>query len=324
LGAAAQSRFATTVVSFNQGTGGGVFTPSNILGGPRGGGFSNGALDVLSLGTGGDVTVGFDVVITDGPGADFTVSENGIVFAGGTFAEVAFVEVSSNGVDFARYPSRYVGPVGPQPAFGTMPFGTYSGLTGGLPGLANIVTNAIDPFDPVVSGGEAFDLAELRPHPLVLSGAVDVSAIHFVRIVDVVAGVDRDSTGRVIEDNGGTSGADIDAIAVIQHVGNQDPLGPDVDLFQDALGFLHLVIGDPNGVGDLDPSSMRMSIGLVELPFFNLRRLFEVQSATANEVHLVSRVPVPGAATAVPHNVLAIAVRDLSGAFAADQIALQP
>jgi len=321
----AQSRFATSVVAFNQGAGGGIFNTSNILGGPQGGGFSGGALDVLTLGVGGDVTVGFDVTITDGPGADFTVFENGFVFSGGTFAEVAFVEVSTDGVAFARFPSRYAGPAAPQPQFGSLPFGTFSGLVGGLPGLANVFTNIIDPFDPVVSGGESFDLRDLAAHPLVIAGAVDLAAIHFVRIVDVVAGVDVDSAGNFIYDNGGASGADIDAVAVIQHVGNQTPTGPSVDLFQDAAGFLHCVISDPNGRQDLDLATLRMSLDLIELPFFNLRRFFNLQSATATELHLVSAVPVPGAPpTSIPMGVLAVSVRDRAGDFAGDQIALQP
>src|SRR5262245_25484260 len=78
---AAQSKFATQVVSFQQGTGSGVFVQSNILGGPQGAGAGSGSLNVLTLGNAGSVTLGFDVVIRDGPGADFTTFENGF-FAG--------------------------------------------------------------------------------------------------------------------------------------------------------------------------------------------------------------------------------------------------
>jgi hypothetical protein len=308
-----------------QGTGGGNFDQNNILGGPQGGGFNNGALHVLSLGIGGRVTLGFDVTITDGPGADLTVFENGFVFSGGTFSEVAFVEVSTDGVNFARFPTRYAGLAGPQAPFGVQPFGTFSGLTGGLPGLANVFTNAIDPFDPVGSGGESFDLAELTAHPLVVAGTLDLAAIHFVRIVDVIAGVDVDSFGVPIEDNGGASGADIDAVAVIQHVGNQRPTAPGVDLFQDSQGFLHCVVRDVNGLQDLDLASLRMSLDLVELPFFHMRRYFRMQSNSLTELHLISLVPVPGApAGAIPKGVLAVSVRDLAGDLSGDQIALQP
>jgi len=103
------------------------------------------------------------------------------------------------------------------------------------------------------------------------------------------------------------------------------PTGPTVDLFHDTQGFLHCVISDPNGRQDLDLATLRMSLDLVELPFFNLRRFFRLNSATPHELHLVSLIPVPGApSTVIPKGVLAVSVRDLAGAFAGDQIALQP
>ena len=84
--ASGQSRFATQVVQFNQGGGGGLFDPSLILGGPQGGGLSAGSLDVLSLGTGGDVTLAFEVTITNGPGADLIVFENAFAAGSGAVA----------------------------------------------------------------------------------------------------------------------------------------------------------------------------------------------------------------------------------------------
>src|SRR6187549_3614475 len=96
----AQSPFATSVVSFQQGTGSGIFVQQNILGGPLGAGFSNGSLDVLTLGEGGSVVLGFAVAIQDRPGADFSVFENGFGGSFGVFAEIAFVEVSTDGVSF--------------------------------------------------------------------------------------------------------------------------------------------------------------------------------------------------------------------------------
>ncbi len=221
--ASAQDRFATSVVQYNQGGGTGLFNTGLILGGPQGGGFSGGSLDVLTLGTGGDVTLGFDVTITNGPGADFTVFENGFVFSETVFAEVAMVEVSTDGTTFARFPTRYNGDPGPLGGFALLPYATYEGLTGGLPGLANVLTNQVDPFNPVVSGGEAFDLAELVGQAEVVSGSVDLAAIHFVRIVDVIGGTINDSTGTPIWDSGGDSGADIDAVAVIHHLGRPAP-----------------------------------------------------------------------------------------------------
>ena len=318
--AQAQSRFATSVVSFHQGVGGGLFDTARILGGPHGGGFGNGSLDILTLGAGGDVTLAFDVTITDGPGADLSVFENGFAFNGGVYTELCLVEVSTNGIDFARFPTRYSGPPGPLDPFGSLPYGSCAGLSGFMPVLANVSTNAIDPFDPVRSGGESFDLAELSADALVLQGLVDLDAIHFVRLVDVLEGSVQDSFGTLIWDNGGpNSGADMDAVAVIQHQGNQAPSAPSADLFLDAGGYLHCVLGDPDGLGDLDWTSLSVSFNLVPLPFQRLRDFFTALSGSSTELHLIS--PNPIAVTGI-QGVLAISVRDLSGQFSGDQQSL--
>ncbi len=320
--AAAQSRFATTVVSFQQGSGSGIFDTANLLGGPQGGGFSNGSLHVLTLGNGGVVTLGFEVVLTDGPGADFTVSENGFEFSGGVFAEVCSVEVSTNGVDFARFSTRYGGPPGPLGDFEVLPYATYAGLSGGAVVLANVVTNSIDPFDPVVSGGEAFDLAGLADHPLVLAGLVDLTQIHFVRLVDLLSGQEVDSRGTVIWDSGGASSADMDAVAVIQHTGNQAPGTPEVDFFFDAAGYLHLVLADADGLSDVFAhGTVSASVNFHPVPFGRLRQIFNVRSLTATELHLVSRFSIHGTP---PQLLLAVSATDSTGLFSADQASVQP
>jgi hypothetical protein len=167
--------------------------PTLALDGPRGGGTAQGSLDVYNLGVGGSLTLGFD----DGPqprgifnqdGPDFTVFENAF-YAGGnahaSFAELVFVSVSSNGVDFARFPVVSNTP-SPVPSFGTIDPSNVSGFAGVSPVLANIDTNTIDPFDPTVSGGDSFDLSALSNDPLVTSGKVDLSAIRYLRLDDVI------------------------------------------------------------------------------------------------------------------------------------------
>jgi hypothetical protein len=57
----------------------------------------------VSLGDGGQITLSFARPITDGPGPDLAVLENSF---SDTFLELAFVEVSTNGVDFVRFPSE--------------------------------------------------------------------------------------------------------------------------------------------------------------------------------------------------------------------------
>lgn len=114
------------------------------------------------------------------PGADFVVFENGFYSEydtggagiGGIFGELAYVEVSSDGVNFARFPSVSLTPsaVGP---YGTLdPSNIFA--------LAGKHVNAYGE-----SWGTPFDLSGLTSHPLVLNGTVDLNNIRFIRIVDV-------------------------------------------------------------------------------------------------------------------------------------------
>ena len=113
VSAQTKSPFATKVVaSFtNNNAGGGIFKVQNALGAPRGGGLWAGSTHVHSLGAGGFLTLGFDVTITDGPGADLVVFENPFLTGAGSavFAEAIYVEVSSDGKQFARFRSDYYG-----------------------------------------------------------------------------------------------------------------------------------------------------------------------------------------------------------------------
>lgn len=313
----AQSPFATQVVAFQQGPGGGLFEPQNALGGPLGGGPGLGSLDVLTLGEGGSLTLGFDVVLRDGPGADLTVFENGFLVAGGpdVFAEVAFVEVSSDGTHFARFPSSYAPPPG-----GGSPIGTYGGLLGGTPVVANVALDPASPFDPVTSGGEALDLADLAADPIVSAGLLDLQAVRFVRLVDVVGGQDTDSAGTTIV-NAGT--ADVDAVAALHHDA-EAPGGPICELTLDAQGFVRLSLGDPDGFFDLDLASPAASLSLTPLPLGALLPAFQVTGFDGSVLELTSLAPiaVPGAGTGLTAT-LAVSVRDLGGAICGDQLVLQ-
>jgi hypothetical protein len=119
--------------------------------------------------------------IRNGGGYDFAVFENGILsqyntpggsIAGRMMAELAFVEVSTNGVEFARFPSVSLTPgrVGP---YGTIDVTDVFNLAGKHPNADSVCT------------GTPFDLEDLRDHPLVRQGRVDLDDIRFVRLVDV-------------------------------------------------------------------------------------------------------------------------------------------
>ena len=318
--ASGQSRFATQVVQFNQGGGGGLFDPSLILGGPQGGGLSAGSLDVLSLGTGGDVTLAFEVTITNGPGADLIVFENAFAAGSGVYAEVVHVEVSTDGMVFARFPTLYRGPSGP---FGAapVPWGSFTGLPGSVPVLANVQINSVDPFDPVQAGGDALDLADLSETPEVLGGAVDLANIHFVRLVDVIGGSQVDSQGDLIWDSEGIGSADIDAVGVLHHLGNQASGMPEVRLWRDASDFLHIEITDPDGLSDIDFQSISASFNLQPLKVHRLLGKPMTVRLTPLGLHAVSRFPLTNRSLEA---ILAVSARDHTGHLSAAQISLHP
>lgn len=315
--ATAQSRYATSVVSFHQGGGSGVFDQNLILGGPRGGAGSH----VLTLGSGGDVTLGFDVTITNGPGADFVVFENGFEFNGQIYPEMAMVEVSTNGVDFARFPIRYDGPQGPfASVFELLDWGVYSGLTGAIPPLANVDTNTLDPFNPVEGGGEAFDLDDLSDHPLVHSSLVDLNQIHYVRLVDLVAGQELDFRLVPVWDSGGPDGnADIDAVAVIHDTTSVLPNAPTVNFWRDDLGYVWLEISDPDGIGTIDWPNVGMTANNQPSPFYRLRNFFVLAASDANGITLRSPLPMYLQDFKM---VLSLSASDLDGNTSVDQISL--
>lgn len=286
----AQSVFATQVVGSNTNgnAGGGIFAPQNALGAPQG------ALDVHSLGIAGQLTLGFAVPIANGPGADFLVAENPFFVGGtffGTFAELMFVEVSSDGVSFVRFPSRWFGPATAPGPFGSLVVGSAANLAGQHVPLGPLLPG--DPQDVVEAGGDAFDLADLAAHPLVLAGAVDLSAITQVRLVDVVAGQSLDATGTPIFDAGAGS-ADVDAVTTIHRQGEVDPNGPNVAITIGVDGTIVVRLEDPDGWQDLDYTTLRSA--LFGVPFDvggMISTFFQVQSADATGFTLVQPFPLP-------------------------------
>lgn len=297
--------YASKVIAYdtrNQ-AGGGVFDPSNALGAP-----SANNLMVHSLGVGGSLTLGFDVTITDGPGADFLVFENPFALSPGgkIFLEAVFVEVSSNGRDFARFPNRYQGPSVSGGPYATNWAGYYSGLAGIKPSYGG--QTGVDNFDVVQAGGDSFDLADLKKHPAVLGGDVDLSQISQLRLVDVVAGVSTDSAGRAIQDPTAGS-ADINAIAVIHHTGNVHGTGPTITLDIPNSGNFHLTISHPAGLTNLNASSLRVSLDELEFPAMLLLQMMTVTQISNSQVSLQLGASLP--ASMMFH--LAVAVQDNAG-----------
>ena len=214
------NRFATRVIEFNNGTDNhpDYNDPYVTLGGPCGLGDTMGSLHVLSLGINGNITLGFDVNITNGPGMDFVVFENPFHInnqSGKVYAELMYVEISTDGVNFARFPS-----ISNTPCSGSIYPDDVTNLAGIWPVYANVDTNDIDPFNPNVTGGDAFDLQDLNSNPLVQSGLVNLQNINYIRLIDILGdGSNLDSRGNPIYDpTDMDNGADIDAISIINYM----------------------------------------------------------------------------------------------------------
>lgn len=214
------NRFATTVVELNFGEGhhASYIDPNMALGGPHGKGELMGSLNVLSLGKNGNITLGFDVTITDKQGMDFIVFENPFHLSAQQdqiYAELLYVEVSTDNVNFARFPS-----ISNTPGPGMVYPDDVTNLAGVNPVYVHMDENDIDPFNPDTAGGDAFDLSDLSNHPMVQSGVVDLQNINYIRLIDIVGdGSNLDSNGDPIYDATDMldNGADIDAISVINY-----------------------------------------------------------------------------------------------------------
>lgn len=192
----------------------------------------------------GQITLTFARKIENKPGADFAVFENGALSSyatggaglGGVFAELAYVEVSSDGVRFARFPSASLTPA----SVGV--YGTVDPTN--LLGLAGKHVNAYGDC-----WGTPFDLAKLADDPLVASGAVNLNAIGYVRIVDVPGnGTFRDSAGRPIYDpwvTSGSGGFDLEAVGVI----SQETAFDEWQTLQSLTGAQRGAAADPDGDG---------------------------------------------------------------------------
>lgn len=157
---------------------------------------------ILSLGDGGIATLRFEHPISNGLGADFAVFENSF---SPTFLELAFVEVSSDGQNFVRFPSISNTDTSLQvSSFGSLDARHLYNLAGKY--HANY--------------GTPFDLEEL----LADSALLNINAVTHVRVVDAVGCIQgayatRDSRGIKVNDPWSTpfpsSGFDLDAVGVI-------------------------------------------------------------------------------------------------------------
>ncbi len=159
--------------------------------------------DVVSLGDGGIATLKFNKPIINGTGYDFAVFENAF---DDNFLELAFVEVSSDSINFFRFPAVSNTQTDAQvETFGTLDATNIHNLAGKYR----------------LFYGVPFDLDELKDVP-----GLDVNNIVAVRLIDVVGNIDDDfcsydNNGNKINDPWPTpfesGGFDLDAVGVIHN-----------------------------------------------------------------------------------------------------------
>ena len=165
----------------------------------------------VSLGDSGLATITFASPIINGPGNDFAVFENSFL---ATFLELAFVEVSSDGINFFRFPATS----NTQTATQIGPFDTSADAT--------LLNNLAGKYS--ANYGTPFDLEELAG-----TSGLDLQSVTHVKIIDVVGSIyslfgSQDQFGTYINDPYPTSfesgGFDLDAVGVI----HQQPLTTDL------------------------------------------------------------------------------------------------
>lgn len=161
----------------------------------------SGVNGTVTLGDGGEAVLTFDYPIINGSGWDFAVFENSF---DGQFLELAFVEVSSDGLNYFRFPAT----TEVQDTMQTDPYGNTDPTK---------INNLAGKY--LVQYGTPFDLDELSG----ISG-LNIDSITHIKVVDVIGTIDEsfatfDQFGTKINDPYPTDfvagGFDLDAVGVI-------------------------------------------------------------------------------------------------------------
>jgi len=180
--------YASELISFEPGPNAGFGQeklPDVVLGEPLPGSPNSGSMDVLSLGVGGEIVLGFgDRIVENGAGVDLVVWENAFFQNGdpdNPFAELGEVSVSMDGEEWHVFSC--------DPTLSN-PYD--SGCAGWRP-RKDFDPCAMIPIEPESVGGDAFDLADLG-----------LEEIRYVRIRDLAE-----------EGEGTSAGFDLDAVGAV-------------------------------------------------------------------------------------------------------------
>ena len=185
-------------------------TPQNALGAAN-------PSSTVSLGDNGVITLTFGGAIFNGAGADFAVFENSF---SDTFLELAWVEVSSDGTHFFRFPG-FSFTANPVSSFGTIDPTNLDGLAGKYRG----------------GFGTPFDLGLLSGVP-----GLNVNDVRYVRIVDILG------DGSVLDSYPGSSPA-CPPCNGPHHIYDPTPTVDSGGFDLDAVGVMHLApVPEPSTV----------------------------------------------------------------------------
>ena len=228
---------------------------------------------IVSLGDAGSAILTFQSPITNGVGFDFAVFENSF---NDVFLELAFVEVSSDGFNYFRFPASS----NTQTLTQIGPFDN----TGDATKLNNLAGKYRANY------GTPFDLQEMAAHV-----GLDIDAITHVKIIDVVGAINvpyatYDNNNNVINDPYptafGSGGFDLDAVGVI----NQLPVGvkekqnidssiniyPNptyefIDIYSNNLVIKEVYLTDINGRLIIQSNQSRLLLGNIESGIYLLK-----------------------------------------------------
>jgi len=168
-----QERYASKVLAAKDVDGRGYGNPQLAVNGVRGGGLWSSGLDVFSLNEAkdGQLIIGFDAPVCDGPGNDLAVFENPFRARTGDTSsfEPVIVAVSADGVSFFDLPHAFAPGAAAsdtERAAAANSVTNWTGFAGLTPVLWHEETNGraqgLSVFaGPAISGGDHFDLASI-------------------------------------------------------------------------------------------------------------------------------------------------------------------
>ena len=171
---------------------------------------------VVSLGDGGAAIIHCPFTIKNGPGFDFAVFENSF---SDDYLELAFVEVSSDGINFFRFPAT-------SNTQDTVQVGPFDLLN------ATKLNNLAGKYR--ANYGTPFDLQELSG-----VNGLDITNVTHVKIIDVVGSISEfysstELNGKKVNDPWPTpfpsSGFDLDAVGVIHQNSQIGFAEPNIDM----------------------------------------------------------------------------------------------